>query len=357
MTDINENAAQNTDRHLWPETHAVGTIPATLFVTEDGHGIGINVGGHVVVKTLEAWHELAIEATKVETPLQKAINEAAEDFRLGHVTEDMVEVPETTPPPADDLVERLQDMARAEAAEMADDKEYFAGTKLSSFLTWKAADRITALGAEIATHDDYKRASRNTAEICHDRITALEAKREELAKHLGATVRTAADAVTRAQAAEARETALEAEKYTQKKRIEFLEMDSESQERHIKKLGDESLAMLNLATAHAVDRDAEYKRAQAAEAERDEAYGYATRLLDTLHPGLEHLPDAAGVLTQIDNTTVGLKRRANRAEALAERRGEALDVARTYMGDCGLTDDHSPMQVVCAALADDQGEG
>lgn len=56
---MNENTstAENTDRQLW---RADGIMPGdgpSIHVTKDG-GIGINVGGLVIVKTVEAWHAL-----------------------------------------------------------------------------------------------------------------------------------------------------------------------------------------------------------------------------------------------------------------------------------------------------------
>lgn len=50
------NVCKNTDIHLWkkdPENHFSPSVHAT----ENG-GIGINVGGHVIVMSVEKWHEL-----------------------------------------------------------------------------------------------------------------------------------------------------------------------------------------------------------------------------------------------------------------------------------------------------------
>ncbi len=53
-----EQAAQNTDRELWRD----GDFPTrSIHVTTKGE-IGINVGGTVVVQTVEAWHKSALPA-------------------------------------------------------------------------------------------------------------------------------------------------------------------------------------------------------------------------------------------------------------------------------------------------------
>lgn len=59
---------------------------------------------------------------------------------------------------------------------------------------------------------------------------------------------------------------------------------------------------------------------EALRAEVDRAYRAACRLLNALHPGLQRLPDTAGVITQIDNCTVGIRDTAAREmrEACAE---------------------------------------
>jgi len=57
-TDIEKYLAQNnTDRELWRERPDDYYAPS-LFVTEYG-GIGMNVGGCVIVMSIEAWHALA----------------------------------------------------------------------------------------------------------------------------------------------------------------------------------------------------------------------------------------------------------------------------------------------------------
>jgi hypothetical protein len=53
---------KNTDRELWREgAHDNDYFANSIHVTESG-GIGINCGGHVIVKKLHEWHALAIAA-------------------------------------------------------------------------------------------------------------------------------------------------------------------------------------------------------------------------------------------------------------------------------------------------------
>jgi hypothetical protein len=59
MSDM--GAAANTDRELWREpTDEIGRefYQPSIHVTEHG-GVGINVGGHVIVLSLRAWHAMA----------------------------------------------------------------------------------------------------------------------------------------------------------------------------------------------------------------------------------------------------------------------------------------------------------
>lgn len=53
----------NTDQELWREPANGDYYSDSIHVTQDG-GVGINVGGHVIVKTLREWHSLATEASK-----------------------------------------------------------------------------------------------------------------------------------------------------------------------------------------------------------------------------------------------------------------------------------------------------
>ncbi len=52
-----EQAQQNTDREIWRKVPGDYYSPS-IHVTEGG-GIGINVGGFVIVKPVEWWHEMA----------------------------------------------------------------------------------------------------------------------------------------------------------------------------------------------------------------------------------------------------------------------------------------------------------
>lgn len=54
---------ENTDRELWREREG-DYYADSIHVTKEG-AIGINVGGHVFVKTVRAWHELAKELEDV----------------------------------------------------------------------------------------------------------------------------------------------------------------------------------------------------------------------------------------------------------------------------------------------------
>jgi hypothetical protein len=55
-----DSACKNTDRELWrgPDEDNGSYYADSIHLTEDG-GIGINVGGHVIVKPLREWHALA----------------------------------------------------------------------------------------------------------------------------------------------------------------------------------------------------------------------------------------------------------------------------------------------------------
>jgi hypothetical protein len=62
---------ENTDRELWRERE--GDFYAdSIFVTRAG-GIGLNVGGHCIVKSLADWHRLATRSPEIVmgSPLQK----------------------------------------------------------------------------------------------------------------------------------------------------------------------------------------------------------------------------------------------------------------------------------------------
>jgi len=59
VNDVPVDEKQNTDTHLWPP-HTKGTEPydESIHVTAGG-GIGIDVCGHVIVRSLREWHALA----------------------------------------------------------------------------------------------------------------------------------------------------------------------------------------------------------------------------------------------------------------------------------------------------------
>lgn len=64
MTTNPRLAAKNTDRELWREESGLPADPdnyyaPSIHVTAQG-GVGINVGGTVIVKTLREWHSLAL---------------------------------------------------------------------------------------------------------------------------------------------------------------------------------------------------------------------------------------------------------------------------------------------------------
>jgi hypothetical protein len=69
----NETAVMDTDRELWREpTDEVGMeyYQPSIHVTKRG-GIGINVGGTVIVKSLRDWHALAMPEFKAHVEAQR----------------------------------------------------------------------------------------------------------------------------------------------------------------------------------------------------------------------------------------------------------------------------------------------
>lgn len=52
--------SKNTDREVWRKVPGDYYSPK-IFVTEDGNGVGIDVGGFVRVLPVEFWHRLGIE--------------------------------------------------------------------------------------------------------------------------------------------------------------------------------------------------------------------------------------------------------------------------------------------------------
>ena len=59
ITTNTTSACQNTDRELWRE-RADDYYADSIHVTESG-SISIDCGGHVITKTLRAWHALAVK--------------------------------------------------------------------------------------------------------------------------------------------------------------------------------------------------------------------------------------------------------------------------------------------------------
>ena len=66
MTD---QPAQNTDREIWRKVPGDYYSPS-IHVTEDGR-IGIEVGGHVIVRSVEMWHALVSALTKVNISVKR----------------------------------------------------------------------------------------------------------------------------------------------------------------------------------------------------------------------------------------------------------------------------------------------
>jgi hypothetical protein len=59
MEDIGimmDKACQNTDKEIYRE-HPGDYYADSIHVTESGHGIGINCGGHVIVASIRKWHD------------------------------------------------------------------------------------------------------------------------------------------------------------------------------------------------------------------------------------------------------------------------------------------------------------
>ncbi len=69
MTDC----AQNTDRELWRKVPGDYYSPS-IHVTEGG-GIGIDIGGFVIVKPVEWWHEMAKKHVKESVALSNVLYE------------------------------------------------------------------------------------------------------------------------------------------------------------------------------------------------------------------------------------------------------------------------------------------
>ncbi len=75
-----ERPSQNTDRELWREPHPdpPGSYYANSIHVTEGGGIGINVGGTVIVRTLAQWHALEAQLAEARYRIRDA-NESLED--------------------------------------------------------------------------------------------------------------------------------------------------------------------------------------------------------------------------------------------------------------------------------------
>lgn len=77
-----EKTCINTDVELWREVEGDYYSPS-IHRTEGG-GIGINVGGHVIVKTLREWHKLATISEEIKQnyldKVKPLIEEATKDY-------------------------------------------------------------------------------------------------------------------------------------------------------------------------------------------------------------------------------------------------------------------------------------
>ena len=75
---VSEKPAKNTDIEIWRgESWAAGSDPDryyadSIFVTADGKGIGLNCGGHVIVKPIREWFALA-ERPSNHSSVQRAV--------------------------------------------------------------------------------------------------------------------------------------------------------------------------------------------------------------------------------------------------------------------------------------------
>ena len=76
---MTNGSAQNTDVELWREREG-DYYADSIHVTEHG-GIGINCGGHVIVKTLRAWHDLDARNRFLAEALTKVIEDVKEAMR------------------------------------------------------------------------------------------------------------------------------------------------------------------------------------------------------------------------------------------------------------------------------------
>jgi hypothetical protein len=68
----------NTDRELWRE-RTDDFYADSIHVTEGG-GIGINVGGHVIVRSLKQWHAAIAEVERLQTFHDDIVSIGGEGF-------------------------------------------------------------------------------------------------------------------------------------------------------------------------------------------------------------------------------------------------------------------------------------
>lgn len=76
---------QSTDRELWRERED-DYYADSIHVTERG-GIGINHGGLVIVKTLAAWHALAVAADPQLCARAQSSPQSPSDTMRAHLAE------------------------------------------------------------------------------------------------------------------------------------------------------------------------------------------------------------------------------------------------------------------------------
>jgi hypothetical protein len=96
--------AANTDRELWRESPDY--YSNSIHVTKDG-GIGINVGGTVIVKSLAEWHSLANPRTFQE--LGEQVAQERNRHLFAEVTQAFERVMENKPSLTDALKQAAPD--------------------------------------------------------------------------------------------------------------------------------------------------------------------------------------------------------------------------------------------------------
>lgn len=73
---ISEQAAANTDRELWRDRDS-DYYADSIHVTQGG-GIGIDCGGHVIVKPVREWHKLAVPQSLMGVEREKQLERVAQ---------------------------------------------------------------------------------------------------------------------------------------------------------------------------------------------------------------------------------------------------------------------------------------